>query len=167
MSCDDQAGSSKIAILAKFLRLLPISPLSTGLLPKISLPRLGSEVHGAHVIGTEVPASPEGRQRQQGAAGDGRTDLRRQAIGKSFRVLAGASREEAPEEVIASRATRLSGFFGTSASKAGRKSGYPKKGRGTSGSFGPEKLPVFGQGISGVPGRASRTTSEPSGHVVG
>src|SRR5881394_335032 len=44
--------------LTRFLRLLPISPLSTGLLPKISLPRLGSDVHGAHVIGTAVPASP-------------------------------------------------------------------------------------------------------------
>ena len=32
------------------------------------------------VIGTEVPASPEGRQRQDGAASDGRTDLRRQAM---------------------------------------------------------------------------------------
>jgi hypothetical protein len=68
--------------------------------------------------------------------------------GKNFRVLAGVSREEAPEEVIASRATRLLGFFGTSVSKAGRKSGCPKKGRGTSGSFGPERLPVFGLGIS-------------------
>src|SRR5438045_7673789 len=44
--------------LTKFLRLLPISPLSTGLLPKILLPRLGNDVHGAQVIGTAVPASP-------------------------------------------------------------------------------------------------------------
>jgi hypothetical protein len=51
------------------------------------------------------------------------------------RVLFGASREEAPEEEIASRATRLPGFFGTLVSKAGRKSGYPKKGRGTSDGF--------------------------------
>src|SRR5204863_8362656 len=48
----------KWAILTRFLRLLPISPLSTGLLPKILLPRLGNDVHGAQVIGTAVPASP-------------------------------------------------------------------------------------------------------------
>jgi hypothetical protein len=42
-----------------------------------------------------------------------RTDLRRQAIGESPRVLFGASREEAPEEVIASCATRLPGSFRT------------------------------------------------------
>jgi len=44
------------------------------------------------------------------------------------------SREEAPEEVIASRATRLKRSPDRE-SKAGRKSGYPKKGRGTSGCF--------------------------------
>src|SRR5260221_10624497 len=49
---------SKFALLTKFLRLLPISPLSTGLLPKILLSRLGSDVHGDQVIGTAVPASP-------------------------------------------------------------------------------------------------------------
>src|SRR6059058_6334865 len=54
--------------LTRFLRLLPISPLSTGLLPKISLPRLGNDVHGTHVIGTAVPASPRagnGRRMRQ------------------------------------------------------------------------------------------------------
>src|SRR5438445_12873303 len=74
--------------LTRFLRLHPISPLSTGLLPNILLPRLGSRVHGAHVIGTEVPASPEGRQRQEGAAGDGRTDLRRLAMRRAIGVFA-------------------------------------------------------------------------------
>src|SRR5260221_5104190 len=49
---------SKFVLLTKFLRLLPISPLSTGLLPKILLSRLGSDVHGDQVIGTAVPASP-------------------------------------------------------------------------------------------------------------
>jgi hypothetical protein len=52
-------------------------------------------------------------------------------------VLFGASREEAPEEVVASCATRLLGFLGISVSEAGRKSGYPKKGRRTPGGFGP------------------------------
>ena len=79
---------------------------------------------------------------------------------KSFRVLFGASREEAPEEVIASRATRFSsdGFrkkIRSLASKAGRKSGYPKKGRGTSGGIGPERISVFGPGDSGArPGQS-------------
>jgi hypothetical protein len=124
-----------------FRRLFPISPLSTGLLPKILLPRLGGEVHTDQVIGTEVPASPEGPETaKKGAAGDRRTDLRRQAIGKSFRVLLGASREEAPEESIFSSATRLPGFFGTLVSEAGRRRDRPKKGRGKSGGFGPQRF---------------------------
>jgi hypothetical protein len=45
------------------------------------------------------------------AAGDLRTDLRRQAIGKNFRVLFGASREEAPEESIFSSTTRFPGLL--------------------------------------------------------
>jgi len=74
------------------------------------------------------------------AAGDQRSDLRRQAIGKSFRVLAGASREEAPEELSFSSATRLLMVFGSSVSEAGRKRGRPKKGRGTLDGFGFEGL---------------------------
>src|SRR5258708_8048623 len=72
----DGAGESrahiKFALLTKFLRLLPISPLSTGLLPKILLPRLGSDVHGDQVIGTAVPASPRagnGARVRQGTKG--------------------------------------------------------------------------------------------------
>jgi hypothetical protein len=86
------------------------------------------------VIGAEVPVSPESRQRPDGRGRDRRTDLRRQ----EWEELSGssrASREEAPEEVSSSSATRLPGFFGTLVSEAGRKSGYPKKGRGTSGGF--------------------------------
>jgi len=41
------------------------------------------------VIGTEVPASPESRQRQEGAAGDRRSDLRRQAMPRLFGAEAG------------------------------------------------------------------------------
>ena len=132
-----------------FQRLFPISPLSTGLLPKILLPRLGGEVHTDQVIGTEVPASPERPETaKKGAAGDRRTDLRRQAIGRAS-VLLGASREEAPEESIFSSATRLLGFFGISVSEAGRRRDRPKKGRGTSGGFGPERRPIFGLEVSG------------------
>jgi small subunit ribosomal protein S3 len=61
------------------------------------------------------------------------------------------------------RATRFPGFFGISVSKAGRERDYPKKGRGTSGGFGGKRSLRIG-----VPaGRSGRTTSEPSGHVVG
>jgi len=52
------------------------------------------------VIGTEVPAStgrPATARRK--AEGDGRTDLRRQAVRSSSEFF-GASREEAPEELI-------------------------------------------------------------------
>src|SRR5436305_14364334 len=45
------------AIRERFLRLLPISPLSTGLSTYFSLPRLGGRVHCHQVIGTAVPAS--------------------------------------------------------------------------------------------------------------
>jgi hypothetical protein len=69
----------------RFLRLLPISPLSTGLLPKILLLRLGGGVHRGQVIGTAVPASSESRQRNEDAAGDQRSDLRRQALLKFLR----------------------------------------------------------------------------------
>src|SRR5262249_54206183 len=45
------------------------------------------------------PGLPKSRQREAGAAGDQRSDLRRQAEGR-ISVLLGASREEAPEEMI-------------------------------------------------------------------
>src|SRR3954462_8531531 len=83
-----------------FRLLLPKSPLSTALLPNILLLRLGAKVHGLQVIGADVPVSPESRQRQEGRGRDRRTDLRRQAIERDFRVDLGASREEAPEEMI-------------------------------------------------------------------
>ena len=58
--------------------------------------------------------------------------------GSSFGSGSGASREEAPEESIFSSATRFLGFrvllvgIRDLVSEAGRKSGRPKKGRGTS-----------------------------------
>jgi hypothetical protein len=51
-------ASREMVIVTRFLRLFPISPLSTGLFPNFLLPRLGSDVHGHLVIGTAVPASP-------------------------------------------------------------------------------------------------------------
>ena len=68
----------------RFLRFCPISSLSTGRKAKISLSRLGAAVHGEQVIGTAVPASFRSRQRQQEAAGDQRSDLRRQAMIRAF-----------------------------------------------------------------------------------
>lgn len=119
----------------RFQTLFTISTLSTGLDPNISLPRLDSDVHGAQVIGTAVPASPEGSATtRKGAAGDQRSDLRRQAMVRTS-VLVGASREEAPEEKSSCRATRLPVFFGILVSEAGHDRGFPKKGRGTSGGF--------------------------------
>ena len=53
-----------------FRLLLPISPLSTGLITYFSLPRLGGEVHLTKVIGTEVPASNR-------KAGNGKKEKRR------------------------------------------------------------------------------------------
>ena len=132
--------------------MFPISTLSTGLLPKILLPRLGSEAHVAQVIGTEVPASPEGRQRQEGAAGDRRTDLRRQALGRTFGFLSepvGKRRRKSRSSSSATRSESISVRKG----KAGRKSGRPKKGRGTSGGFGPD-FRSSDRGSGARPGRS-------------
>ena len=51
----------------RFRRLFPISPLSTGLITKFFAFRDSAARCMVHqVIGTAVPASPEGRQRQEG-----------------------------------------------------------------------------------------------------
>jgi len=77
-------------------------------------------VHGDHVIGTAVPASPGTgngkwmRQVTKGPISAGR-------IGKNFGSYR-ASREEAPEESVFSSATRFLTIFGSSVSEAGRKS---------------------------------------------
>ncbi len=119
----------------RFRRLFPISPLSTGFSPHFSLLRLGRGVHGAHVIGTAVPASSDSRQRQDGAAGDQRSDLRRQAVRSTFGFFLGSVGKRRRKSRSSSSATRFPDFrvsfggFGGSVSKAGRKSGRPKKGR--------------------------------------
>src|SRR6185312_2033721 len=85
------------------------------------------------------PGLSRSRKRQEDAAGDQRSDLRRQ----DWKEPSGsdrASREEAPEELSSSSATRLLVVFGSSVSEAGRKRGRPKKGRGTLDGFGFEGL---------------------------
>ncbi len=115
--------------------LLPISTLSTGLHSHLALCRIGRAAHCHQVIGTAVPASPDRRQRQDGAAGDQRSDLR----GRQWDAPSGvfrASREEAPEEMVFRQrdAARIS--LRTASGKAGRGWNHPKKGRGTSVGFG-------------------------------
>jgi hypothetical protein len=56
-------------------------------------------------------------------------------MGRAFGFLS-ASREEAPDVPVISSATRLLKVFGPEVSEAGRKSGWPKKGRGTLSGFG-------------------------------
>ena len=127
-----QPSEARLKAARRFRRLLPISPLSTGFSPHFSLSRLGGHVHGDLVIGTAVPASPiagNGRRARQVAKGP--ISAGRQCR-SSFGSGSGASREEAPEESIFCRATRLRHFLGSVVSEAGRESGRPKKGRGTS-----------------------------------
>ena len=105
------------------------------------------------------PGLSRSRQRQADAAGDQRSDLRRQ----DWEEPSGsdrASREEAPEEESSCRATRLLMVFGLSVSEAGRKRGRPKKGRGTLDGFGFEGF------RSQTPGRDGRKISEPPGGAV-
>jgi hypothetical protein len=82
---------------ARFFDLCAISPLSTGNDSHFSLSRLGKAWQVQVVIGTEVPASPEGRKRQEGTAGDGRTDLHRMAMRRASAQV--GPPEEAPEEL--------------------------------------------------------------------
>src|SRR5215210_6649863 len=94
----------------RFQRLFPISPLSTGFSPHFSLLRLGRTVHGPWVIGTAVPASSDSRQRQDGAAGDQRSDLRRQAVERAFGFFSGSVGQRRRKSRSSSSATRLPVF---------------------------------------------------------
>ena len=79
--------------------------------------RLGAtrrEVHKEWVIGTKVPASPERRQRQEGRGRDGRSDLHRQAMRRSFGFKSDQP-EEAPEEPDCLARNAVS--FGTQATR--------------------------------------------------
>lgn len=87
----------------------PISPLSTGLRPKIPLCATRNRAHIPVVIGTEVPASPEGRQRSEGEEGaEGPISAGRRWMRGSMKNCPSGrwrvetqnrtSRQEAPEE---------------------------------------------------------------------
>ena len=96
------------------------------------------------VIGAEVPVSPEGRKRQEGRGRDRRTDLRRQAIERNFRVLFGASREEAPEEWIYSSATRLPNLLVRPGEQSETREWSTQEGPRNIGRFWAPEAPVFG-----------------------
>ena len=84
-------------------------------------------MHCEQVIGTAVPASLRNRKRQMGAAGDQRSDLRRQ----EWEELSGssrASREEAPEELIFSSATRLPDLLVGFGERSGTQEGSTQEG---------------------------------------
>jgi hypothetical protein len=114
-------------VRGRFPRLFPISPLSTAFARNFSLPRLGQQAHCHQVIGTAVPASSESPQGWTGAAGDQRSDLRRQAIAEALRSGSGASREEAPEESTSSSATRLRTVFGPGTAKRDAREVDPRR----------------------------------------
>ena len=84
--------------------LCAISTLSTGKDSIFPFARLEKAWQVQVVIGTEVPASPEGRQRQEGAAGNGRTDLHRMAMRRASAQV--GPPEEAPEELALPLAVR-------------------------------------------------------------
>jgi hypothetical protein len=144
-------------VLAKFLRLLPISPLSTGLLPKILLPRLGSDVHGAHVIGTAVPASPRagnGRRVRQVTKGP-------ISAGRQWKELSGSNRGQLGRG--AGRGNCLSrdavpGVLRNFGEQSGTQEWFPQEG--------PQNNGWFWLGLRLQSGRADRKTSGPSGGAV-
>jgi len=108
------------------------------------------------VIGTAVPASSEGPQGQEECGRWPKVRSPPAGNGQSFRVLVGASREEAPEEEVASRATRLPGSS-ESGERSGTQERFPQEG--------PRNMEWFWLGLRFQPDRADRTTSELSGHV--
>ena len=76
-AANPHAGRNPAERIATYARY-PRYPQPQGAIFRFA--RLGFIVQVQLVIGTEVPASPEGRKRQKGAAGDGRTDLHRMAM---------------------------------------------------------------------------------------
>ena len=79
--------------------LYAISPLSTGVMVANPLGATRRRAHKQWVIGTKVPASPERRRRQEGRGRDGRSDLHRQAMRRSFGFKSDQP-DEAPEEPV-------------------------------------------------------------------
>ena len=78
------------------------------------------------MIGTEVPASPERRQRREGRGRDGRSDLHRQAMRRSFGFELDQP-EEAPEEPFC--LARNAASLGSRRRESGLVQEGPQKGR--------------------------------------
>jgi hypothetical protein len=90
------------------------------------------EVHGPQVIGADVPVSLEGKLSDR----KGQKNRSPPAgMGRAFGLISGQPGRGAGRGNCLSR-DAAPGFFGTMVSEAGRKSGLPKKGRGTSDGFG-------------------------------
>jgi len=84
-------------------------------------------VHRGQVIGTAVPASSESRQRNEDAAGDQRSDLRGRQCGGSFGSQDGASRDEAPEEMIFRMRDAASNDFGRGVQSGTQEKVFPRR----------------------------------------
>src|SRR5882757_1403285 len=82
------------------------------------------------------PGLPKSWQQQEGAAGDLRSDLRRQAVGRTFGFFSGPVGKRRRKRKLPLARRGFQQLLGGVGSEAGRKSGYPKKGRGTSDGFG-------------------------------
>jgi hypothetical protein len=143
------------------------------------VPEIVPDIHVIHRLLTAFLASPtRGRgawclgdrdggpglskswKRHEDAAGDQRSDLRRQAVGRTFGFFSGPAGKRRRKSRSSSSATRLLAVSGSVVSEAGRESDRPKKGRGTLNGFGFEGLRFQ------TPGRNGRKTSEPSGRAV-
>jgi len=99
--------------------------------PIFRFARLVAQCIALRVIGTAVAVSPDGlRARRSGS--DQNSDLCRQAVGRVFGPDPRPGREEAPEEMIFLLRDAAEAVLRNSGGKAGRGSGHPKKGRGTS-----------------------------------
>ena len=103
------------------------------------------------------PGLSKSRKRQAGAAGDQRSDLRRQAVERAS-VLFGASREEAPEESIFLKRDAAPEGLRIVGEQSGTQEWFPQEG--------PQNNGWFWLGLRLQSGRADRKTSEPSGGAV-
>ena len=134
----------------KVPQLFPISPLSTGLSPYFSLLRLGSDVHGARVIGADSPSLPG---RPATARRVRKVTKEPISAGRQWEELSGSFPgpvgKRRRKRKSSCRATRLPGLLvGSSVSKAGRKR-VSQEGPWNIGRFWP------GASVSPRPGRTS------------
>ena len=112
------------------------------------------------MIGTAVPASSEDRKREEDAAGDQRSDLRRQELGSTFRGSSRASREEAPEESIFLKRDAAPEGLRTGGERSETRERSTQEGPRNTGRFWPMR-PRFHED-----GPEERKASEPSGGAV-